>query len=374
MRWGDGSSNSPDARHHYYAEVDIMSNSTRSLSTFESVTHTSAAHRLLLRLLWLLPFVFVMSSASTEGWAQRGGITFWGDVKIDESKRDKPGSLTVTILLYDPSGRVVGRQNVSNNGRYRFTNLRPGEYEIAVEIEDREIARSRVDLIVSSDIGIRHDLEFEWAPDRPSSKSSAGVISAADLYKRSDVNQALFKKAQEAVEKNKHEQAVSFLKQIIESDKLDFQVWTLLGTVYMVQKDPAAAEKAYLSAIEARPNFALALLNLGRLLESQKRFADAIAPLTSCVEAHPKSGEANLLLGEAYLQIKKGSKAIPYLDEAARLDRPEAHLRLGWLYNAAGMKDKAAVEYEEFLKKKPDYPDRGKLKEYISANARERQD
>ena len=45
-----------------------------------------------------------------------------------------------------------------------------------------------------------------------------------------------------------------------------------------------------------------------------------------------------------------------------------AHLRLGWLYNAAGMKDKAALEYEEYLKKNPEYPDRNKLKEYISAN------
>jgi DNA topoisomerase IB len=33
-----------------------------------------------------------------------------------------------------------------------------------------------------------------------------------------------------------------------------------------------------------------------------------------------------------------------------------------------GMKDKAAAEYEQFLKKVPDYPDAKKLKEYIDAN------
>jgi hypothetical protein len=32
------------------------------------------------------------------------------------------------------------------------------------------------------------------------------------------------------------------------------------------------------------------------------------------------------------------------------------------------LKDKAAKEYEEFLKKKPDYPDKKKLEQYISAN------
>lgn len=78
--------------------------------------------------------------------------------------------------------------------------------------------------------------------------------------------------------------------------------------------------------------------------------------------------EANFLLGEAYLQLKKGSKAIPHFNEAARLGRLDAHLRLGWLYNAAGLKDKAVAEYEEFLRKKPDYPDRKKLSEYIATH------
>jgi len=75
-----------------------------------------------------------------------------------------------------------------------------------------------------------------------------------------------------------------------------------------------------------------------------------------------------LFLGEAYLQIKKGSKAVGYLNEAARLGRPEAHLRLAALYDAVGMKDKAAIEYEQFLEKKPDYPDKKKLQKYISDN------
>jgi Tfp pilus assembly protein PilF len=35
--------------------------------------------------------------------------------------------------------------------------------------------------------------------------------------------------------------------------------------------------------------------------------------------------------------------------------KAEAHLRLAALYNATGLKDKAAIEYEEFLKKKPDH-------------------
>ena len=88
----------------------------------------------------------------------------------------------------------------------------------------------------------------------------------------------------------------------------------------------------------------------------------------------PKSADANYLLGESYLRLKKGSPAVGYLNEALKLDpkgMADVRLRLALLYNAAGMKDKAAVEYEQFLKVQPDYPDRKRLEEYISANKKQ---
>lgn len=302
--------------------------------------------------------------------AQQGNITLFGDIKIDDSKSDTPAPLTVTVILYDRSLKVVGRQNVSSRGRYRFSNIRKDEdYELVIESDEGEIARVRLNLLDPSDIGIRQDFEFVWKPKAgAASKQMTGVISAADLYTRSSINKSLFQKAQEAAGKKKYDQAVTLLRQIVDSDKLDFPVWTLLGTLYLVQEKAADAEKAYLSALEAKPSYVLALLHLGRLRASQKRFDQAIEPLTRAVELRPESGEANLLLGEAYLQVRKGSKAIPYLDEAARLGRTEAHLRLAWLYNAAGLREKAAVEYQEFLKKNPDYAERKKLEKYISAN------
>jgi tetratricopeptide (TPR) repeat protein len=112
-------------------------------------------------------------------------------------------------------------------------------------------------------------------------------------------------------------------------------------------------------------------MNLGRLRVARKNYEGAIEPLTAAVGIQPTSADANYYLGESYLQIKKGSKAVGYLNEAIKLDpvgRADAHLRLALLYNAAGLKDRAALEYEEFLKKKPDYPDRKKLESYINAN------
>lgn len=299
----------------------------------------------------------------------QSNYAIWGEVKITGGGTDREAPTGATIVLHKVGTGEVGRQNISSGGRYRFTNLDQGDYDIAVETEGREMTRVRLNILggtLAPFYGFRQDFEFAWKSG--SSPPNPKTISAADAYNRSAANQALFSKAQEAVGKKKYDDAARFLSSILENDKADFQVWALLGTVYLIQDKLDDAEKAYVSALALKPTFSTALLHLGKLRSSQKRFEEAIDPLTRALETQPQSGEINLLLGEAYLQIKKGSKAVPYLNEAANQGKPEAHLRLAWLYNAAGLKDKAVTEYEEFLKKKPDYADRKKLEEYISAN------
>ena len=317
-----------------------------------------------------LSLIFVLTAAFSGTVQAQGGQTLFGDVRITGENNEVVFREVTLILRKVPDGEV-GRQTVSSRGRYRFTNLKVGEYEIVIEAEGKEIGRLQAIMVRSelsnSPYGHQYDLEFRWrakvAPVQP-----AGVISATDVYERPSSTRALFQKAEEAVGKKKFDNAAGLLKQIVETDNKDFQAWTALGTVYFAQEKVADAETAYMKAIEVHPTSARAQLNLGRLRSSQKKFEEAVEPLTKAIELQPDSGDANYLLGECYLQLKKGSKAIPYLNDAAKFGRPDAHLRLGWLYNAAGMKDKAAIEYEEYLKKNPEYPERNKLKEYIHAN------
>ncbi|HEY2964139.1 MAG TPA: tetratricopeptide repeat protein [Pyrinomonadaceae bacterium] len=324
---------------------------------------------MLRRRLTFLSLLVILVVLSGTAFAQ-GGQTLFGDVRVTgEDNTVVPQEVTL-ILRRAPDGEV-GRQTVSSRGRYRFNNLIPGDYEIVIEVNGKEIGRVQQitirTLLSNSPYGNQYDLEFRWHPGT-SSQPASGVISAADIYDRPAATRSLFQKAEELVGKKKFDQAADLLKQIVETDKNDFQAWTALGTLYFADQKLDDAEGAYLKAIEVHPTSPRAQLNLGRVRSSQKKYEEAVEPLTKAIELQPTSGDANLLLGECYLQLRKGSKAIPYLNEAAKLGRPEAHLRLGWLYNAAGMKGKAAIEYEEYLKKNPNYPDRNKLKEYIATN------
>lgn len=322
---------------------------------------------------WPRPFVLVLILLSIHlfaGLASAQGLVIFGDVRITSESNAIVAKEVTLILRRVPDGEVA-RQMVSSRGRYRFSSLKDGEYEIVVEAEGKEIGRlSQIRIgdgtLSNSPYGYQNDLEFRVRSF--AQPAGGGVISAADVYDRPQSTRSTFEKAEEAVAKKKYDQAATLLKQVVETDKADFQAWTALGSLYFAQEKFSDAEESYQHAIAVKPDSPRAYFNLGRVLSSQKKCEQAIEPLTKAVELQPTSGDTNYLLGECYLQIKKGSKAIPYLNEAASLGRPDAHLRLGWLYNAAGMKDKAALEYEEYLKKDPNYRDRAKLVEYITAN------
>jgi len=303
------------------------------------------------------------------GAGTRRAFTLFGDLKVDESQAgDANTNVMFDVILYTRGNEVFGRQRVGNNGRYRFNNVFNGDYYLAVELDSVEIARMPVLISTNSVEQIRQDLEFRW---KGAARTAPGVISVGDDYKRSNQNRALYQRASSEINSKNFTQAVVTLRAVVEADPKDYPAWTDLGMVYFLQKDLEAAENSYMSAIQAKPDHLAALVSLGRVRLARKNNEGAIEPLETALKADPKSATANYFLGEAYLALKKGSKAVGYLNEALKLDpvgMADAHLRLGALYNVAGYKDRAAAEYEQFLLKKPDYPERKKLMDYIEAN------
>lgn len=297
-----------------------------------------------------------------------GGLTLFGDLKVDESETSGLKPMSFQVLLYSESGGLLFRETVPSNGRYRFLNLRPGRYEIVVELESLEIARVSANLSSPFRTDFRKDIELQWL-DRYR-KTKTQVISAGDQYDRSGSQAATFNKALEAADKRRYEKAISLLRDIVTRDPKDFPAWTQLGTAYFILKNFGESERAYLEALKVQPEYAVALISLGRLRIAEQKFDAAVEVLNNAVKTAPQSAQANYFLGEAYLQLKLGSKAVPFLTEAIKLDplgMADAHLRLAALYNAKNLTDKAAAEYEAYLQKRPDSPDKKKIQEYIAA-------
>lgn len=298
-----------------------------------------------------------------------GAYILFGDLIVEENKASDAKPLMYEILLMNRGGLPAARQFVGAGGRYQFINLAAGQYDLVVMLDHQEIARTRVEILAGpAQERMRQDITLAWKETAP---AKPGSVSAADFYERSEPNEKLFVTAKSATDQKRYDDAIVTLRQLVTADPHDFQAWTELGTVYLFKQNYEESENAYVKSVTERPKFFLGQMNLGRLRVVRKNYEGAIEPLTAAVDIQPTSADANYYLGESYLQIKKGSKAVGYLNQAIKLDpvgRADAHLRLATLYNAVGMKDKAALEYEEFLKKKPNYPDRKKLEEYIAAN------
>jgi len=321
-----------------------------------------------------LVFAATLESVSfaqrTTTTSSKRGFNIYGDVRVDESQGSDPKPLTLDIILYTKGDQVVQRQRISPNGRYRFMDIFDGDYYIAIEVENKEVARLSVFISTTSPVELKQDIALEWRAT--GGRNPSPVVSAADFYDRSASNKTLYQKSVKEIDSKNYPDAIATLRQLVALDPNDFQAWSDLGMVYfVVQKDYEAAENCYTSALTSKPTYFQALLNLGRVRLARKNYEGAIESLERALKVEPKSGAGNYFLGEAYLQMKKGSKAVGYLNQALILDpegMAEAHLRLAALYNGAGMKDKAAAEYEQFLKKKPTYQDRPKLEKYIAEN------
>ena len=170
---------------------------TKPRAAFRPPLRNSVGPGLTILLIFTLLFT---AGASTRAFAQ-GGVTLYGDIKVDEKNAQGSSLGSLTVILYQLGGAtIVGRQTVPANGRYRFTNLRAAEYELAIEVQTAEIARIHVSVAGRPGSDFQQDLEFEWkgnasVPNKP------GTISVADVYKRTSSNQSLFEKAQQAIDK-----------------------------------------------------------------------------------------------------------------------------------------------------------------------------
>ena len=125
-------------------------------------------------------------------FAQGGGHTLYGDMKVDESKASGVTRLSYDLILYNLNRTVIARQPVTSNGRYRFSNLQSGVYDLVVELENTEVARIRVELVYPLDTDLRQDINLELKPTGNSATRVAASVSAEDYYQRTPANQKLF--------------------------------------------------------------------------------------------------------------------------------------------------------------------------------------
>lgn len=298
---------------------------------------------------------------------QIGQPAIFGRITITGIGKDELKPVVFVSLL--EGGTQLGRMQMNDAGYYYFLASPRGTATLVFEINSNEVGRMVVAGAPGVNRNIRQDVTLDWHEFRQ--RSSTGVISAKENYPRDAANAKTFDQAMQHVSEKSYDKAMPLLEGIVTKDPKDYVVWTEMGTMYFKSNSLDNAEACYFKAIELKKDYFVALLNLGKLYFSRKQFDNAVLVLSNAVKSKADSADAHHYLGESYLQLKKGSLAVPSLNEAIRLapsEKADLHLRLASLYDAAGLKGKASVEYKRFLEKRPDHPEKAQLQKYIADN------
>ena len=306
-----------------------------------------------------MPVLVGENSAQGPRMNVSGQVTLQG---VDRSKR-----LPMVVVKIMLSGATADQATANDTGFYLVRNVPRENAVLVVEVNGEEVTRQA---IVTSPMGNpRIDITIPWPA--LGSTASPAVVSAKALFARTPKTEELYQQALTAVKAKETPKAIKLFNQVLEAEPKDFVAWTELGTLYFRENSLDNAEACYFKAIELKRDYALALLNLGKLYMSKKQYDNAVLALSNAVVSSPDSADVHHFLGESYLQVKKGSLAVVSLNEAIRLapaEKAELHLRLGSLYDSAGIKGKASTEYKAFLLKRPDFANKAQLEKYIADN------
>src|SRR5262245_37049260 len=128
-------------------------------------------------LLPVLTLLLLLSGSAAEAAAQAGGgHTLYGDLTVDEGQAPGDAKPRVFfVVLYTAYGQALGREPCNPNGRYRFSNVLNGEYDLVVEVDGQEAVRVRINVIDPRKTDIRRDLSLEWRAKSGSEIGRSGV-------------------------------------------------------------------------------------------------------------------------------------------------------------------------------------------------------
>jgi tetratricopeptide (TPR) repeat protein len=107
------------------------------------------------------------------------------------------------------------------------------------------------------------------------------------------------------------------------------------------------AKAAFQHELAVDPNHAQALAYLGDIAMKEENFDQSLSLLKMAIRQRQDIRIAYIDLGTVLMQQKLYAEALAALQQAVKLDptRPDAHFRLGRLYQAMGEADKAEREF-----------------------------
>lgn len=267
-----------------------------------------------------------------------------GQVKLVATGR--PG-VKIPVRLERFGGGVVDQIDTDSTGRFRFGNIQRGYYKVIINAPGLRPAQQDADLQVM----FRAFLIFELTPENTGPNALVDVIDArAPAEARAELT-----RGREALGRKKYQDGVDHLQKAIAVYPEFYEAHMYLGTALLDAREWKKAETVFQRAVELKTGSAPAMLSLGEVYWRQKRYEEAEKILLEGLKLDDKSWHGHFTLARLYFDLGNIAKAGPSIGRTLQLkpDFAEAHLLAGNILLKIDQRERALMEYEEYLKLEP---------------------
>lgn len=293
----------------------------------------------------------LIAVAATAAFAQ-GAHSLQGKVMFaNGSVPATPVKVTLTF-----NGRTIYETFTDLSGRFSFSGLHRGMYQLIAEGNGQTFETTRVSAEVSAygaaPQTFTQNIQLRLKADKPLPATS-GSIDALDVNVPAQARSAYEKGIREAGN-SKPEKAIKYFQEAITAYPQYYPAYVALAEQYDKLKRDTQALDAYQQAIDLQPDRAPAYVGLGVMFVKQKRYSEALAPLRRSLDIDKQSSAPFMFLGLAEMMTGDYQSSEANLLRAYEIGKPAlVRIYLANLYDLKGEPAKAIDQLKAFLKESP---------------------
>ena len=295
--------------------------------------------------------------AATATVVAQGQHTLQGKVVLPNGS-SPPNPVKVTLTF---NGRHMYEIFTDLSGRFSFSGLGRGRYQITAEGDGQTFETTRTDADVSafssSAQTFTQNVQLRLRADKAVPPAGVTSVEALDPNLPPRAREP-YEKGMKQARDNNPEKAIKLFEEALAAHPQFYSAEVALAEQYAKVKRDQEAVAAYQKAMELKPDRAPAYVGFGVMLVKQKRYAEAIPPLRRSLELEKLSSTPYLFLGLAEMMTGDYQSSETSLLRAFDIGKPAlARVYLANLYELKGELAKSVQQLKAFLEENPNLPD-----------------
>ncbi|HJQ31764.1 MAG TPA: tetratricopeptide repeat protein [Pyrinomonadaceae bacterium] len=265
------------------------------------------------------------------------------------------------------SGRRINETFTDLSGRFYFSGLGSGTYQLSAEGDGREFETTSVPVEIGTFGGQTATQNIQLRAKAGAAVPPAASVAAEEIDPGvPDEAKAKFREGVKEAAEGKHVQAARALQEAVNAHPSFYAAHLALAEQLSQLGRYDEALAAYRKASELKPDRAEPYVGVGVTLVSEGRYEEGIKLLRGIIEVDKNLPGPYLSLGFAEMQTRDYEAAREHLLRAIELGRPAlAHVYLANVYEQTGKYAEAVAQLEAYLKENPDSPQRDNVRAAI---------